>query len=246
MNNTINGKSVEQVVKELSVPFSEEDKEKTRQGFVSVNVQKYRDRLDSVVGVFNYSVEVIDTKYTETAILKTVAITIFYDDGRVAVTKHGDGGDLLVYPEGSTKPKDIGNTNESATSDAFKRACKLLRIGIDIYRENRVITGRESSLIPKHNSLGAPEVEEFKLVFNSPLIQDGSLRNSYHADVRTIEGELVTLVIWDDDARKLKNAGQFEEVLNISKRKGKIKLMGYFQVFGQKQYKQIVFVGGCL
>ena len=40
MNKTINGKSVEQVVKELSVPFSKEDKEKTDDGFISVNVQR--------------------------------------------------------------------------------------------------------------------------------------------------------------------------------------------------------------
>lgn len=245
MSNTINGKNIEQVVRELSIPFGEKDKEKTRNGFVSVNVQKYRDRLDSVIGVFNYSVEVVDTKYTETAILKTVAITIFYDDGRVAVTKHGDGGDLLVYPEGATKPKDIGNTNESAASDAFKRACKLLRIGVDVYHENRVLTGRESNLISGMNTPGAQEVKEFKLIFSSPLVQDGSIKNSYHADVRTVDGELVTLVIWEHDAQLLKERGQFDEVLNISKNKGKIRLMGFFQVFGQKQYKQIVFVGGC-
>lgn len=244
MLKTINGKSKEQITKELCRPFDDVFKENTYDGYVSVNVQRYRDRLDEVVGPLNYNVETIDTKYTNSYVLKTVAITIFYDDGSVATVKHGDGGAMFVYPEGSTKPKSPENTNESATSDAFKRACKLLRIGLDVYQQNRIITGKESELSHSVSQENTDRGTVFKLIFTSPLVQDGAMKNSYHADVKTSKGEKATLVIWQEDALQL---GQklLDDLIQRSRVGGRAKLYGTFQIFGKLQYKQIIYRGTC-
>lgn len=244
MLKTINGKSKEQVAEELSRPFDDMFKENTYDGYVSVSVQRYRDRLDEVVGPLNYNVETIDTRYTDSFILKTVAITITYDDGSIAAVKHGDGGAMFVYPQGTAKPKSPENTNESAASDAFKRACKLLRIGLDVYHQNRIITGKESELSRSVSMENTDKGTLFKLIFTSPLIQDGTMKNSFHAEVRTSMGETATLVIWENDAFHL-GPERLNDLVCRSRRGEKAKLYGYFQIFGNQQYKQIIYKGVC-
>lgn len=244
MNKTINGKTVQQVIEELTAPFLETDKDRRANSYVFVNVQRYRDRLDSVIGMFNYSVETKESFFNEYGIFKTVEISIYYDDGTLAVKKDGDGGDHFVFQKDSEirVPMNLGNTNESAESDAFKRACKKLGIGVDVYHENRKINGREQQL-PVRNVTG--QVEEFFLYFESALVQDSSMRNAYHCDVKTKQGECMTLVIWKEDALMLQQQDLFDALLKKSNEGGKAKLMGVYQVYGLKKYPQIVFKEVC-
>lgn len=236
MEKLINGKTKVAIMEELSVPFLDEFKEESN-GYIVVNVQRYLDRLDEVIGCLNYSLITKESVFTDVAIYKTVEIVIYYDDGTIAVSKSGDGGDTFVYPKETEKPKQPQNTNDSAMSDAIKRACKKLRIGLDVYHENRRLTGKEKS--PTREVTG--EIEEFRLYFKSELRQDGSLKNAYYADVETVDGMEATLVIWQEKVGELMRKGLFETLLDLSRKSGRAKLLGKYQVFGKKQFSQIVF-----
>ena len=99
----INGKKPEVIIEKLREPFSESLYEKNFDGFVSVNIQQYINRLDEIIGFFNYNIETVNTNVTKTAILKTVRITIKDDDGNVVKSVTGDGGASFVVPKESAR-----------------------------------------------------------------------------------------------------------------------------------------------
>ena len=80
-NKTINGKTLDVILKELQKPFPAKYQEKGYKNYISVNSQYYINRLDDVLGMFNYNIKTLETKYTTDVIFKTVEISIIYDDG---------------------------------------------------------------------------------------------------------------------------------------------------------------------
>lgn len=245
---TINKKTLEQVIQELQKPFEEEFHEKGYKDFVSVNVQHYLDRLDEVVGLFNYNIETIETIVTEQSILKTVKITVFDDDRNIMKIVTGDGGAKFIVPTGSDKQKDPDNTHDTAFSDAFKRACRRLGIGVDIYKLNRSLAGKDK---PSEATTCSREItnkmEEFRVFFTEPLVP--SQKNSYTAKVKDEKGEY-SLVIWEREIDLMKNMSKegityFDMLMDISKEKGKAKFKGVFQRYGRGNWPQIVYKEVC-
>lgn len=242
MGKTINGKSKKQIMEELSAPFKREQREKSEDDrYIYLNIQTCLDRLDEVVGCLNYNIETIDTRFVDNVIYKTVALTLLYDDGTVAVTKYGDGGAAMTFKKNedgtrSQFAKQPHNTNEAASNDAIKRACKKFRIGLEIYHENRRITGRET---PQKDVTG--EIEEVKFYFKSDLICDGKMQNSYHAKIETADGFSGTLVISQEKAYSLAQMGILQQLVEISKNKGRAKLMCIYQLYGDKKYPQFIY-----
>ncbi|WP_278407167.1 thiamine pyrophosphate-binding protein [Eubacterium ventriosum] len=158
-----------------------------------------------------------------------------------------------IYPKDSSKPttKPINpeNTNDSATSDAIKRACKKLRIGLDLFYQNRKISNKPNAseeleeLYKKYGNgrTSQPQntIETFKLIFKTPLIQ-GS-RNSYNATVVDAENNEYTLIIWSNKVNELKSRGIFEDLLKASQLRQKFTVKGTLQIYGPKREEQIIF-----
>ena len=252
-NKTINGKTLDVILKELQKPFPAKYQEKGYKNYISVNSQYYINRLDDVLGMFNYNIKTLETNYTTDVIFKTVEISIFYDDGTLAKVVTGDGGASFIYPKDSSKPttKPINpeNTNDSATSDAIKRACKKLRIGLDLFYQNRKISNKPNAseeleeLYKKYGNgrTSQPQntIETFKLIFKTPLIQ-GS-RNSYNATVVDAENNEYTLIIWSNKVNELKSRGIFEDLLKASQLRQKFTVNGTLQIYGPKREEQIIF-----
>ncbi len=248
MEVTINKKKPEEVIKELKKDFDESFYEKGFNGFISVNVQHYLDRLDKVVGLFNYDIETIETIVTEQSILKSVKITIFDDNRNIIKVATGDGGAEFIVPAGSDKQKDPDNTNDTAFSDAFKRACRRLGIGLDVYRLNRKLAGKDKiSKNTKCSRAVTGEIEEFHVIFTEPLV--ASQKNSYTAKVKDETGEY-SLVLWEREVEIMQNTyfegkSYFDMFKHLSDTKGKAKFKGVFQLYGRGDWPQIVYKEAC-
>ncbi len=241
----INGKKPEVIIEKLREPFSESLYEKNFDGFVSVNIQQYINRLDEIIGFFNYNIETVNTNVTKTAILKTVRITIKDDDGNVVKSVTGDGGASFVVPKESNKEKNPDNTNDTAFADAVKRACKRLGMGLDIYYLNHELSGKGRAAKKKQREITG-NVEEFRLIFTEPLVA-GS-KNSYTAHVKDDEGNEYSLVIWEREIEILQSISHqgvsyFDILQTISKKNGKAKINGLYQLYGRGNWPQIVFKG---
>lgn len=243
----INGKTKEQIISELGEPFAMEDLSKSETNFFYASYHKYIERLDSVVGKLNYSIIVgDDIRYDSQCIYKSVEIIIYDDEGKEVCRKAGCGGYRYVYPEGKQLPKEPENANDSAFSDAVKRACKLLGIGENVYQMNQEAKKSRNVVQSKPSYRECTDqIEDFYFTFNDVLIQDGSMKNSFHASVTTTEGLNATLVIWREDVAVLQQQGWFDSLVERSKEHGKAKVKGVYQEFGRNAYPQIVFKGVC-
>lgn len=255
---TINGKTLDVIQKELQKPFDSKYHEVGYKNYVSVNSQCYINRLDEVLGMFNYNIRTVETKYTQNTIFKTVEISIYYDDGTLAKTVTGDGGASFIFPKDADKttatPLSPENTNDSANSDAIKRACKKLRMGLELFYMNRKISNKPNAdeelqnIYEKYGKGRNPEpdnsINAFKLVFKTPLTQ-GS-RNSYSASVVDINGNNYTLIIWSNKVNELRNRGYFDKIMEISQMRERIAIKGTLQVYGAKREEQIIFEEVCV
>lgn len=275
MNRTINGKAPAEILKLLESPFESRFYEKNYAGYYSVNIQRYFDRLDEVVGCFNYNVETVGTQINKYGVLKTVRLTIMYDDGTVAKSVTGDGGAMFVIPkktdnksfkdndnindDNCSKPSGMDNTNEAAFQDAVKRACKRIRLGLDVYYMNRKKNGKanaDEQLKSLHSNYkpsttvdmtnqNVPSglVSEFKLFFRSKL-EPGS-RHSYKAIVSDQNNNTYTLIIWENKVKELKDRGIFDQLYKVSELLEKVRITGTYNLYGPNLEPQIVFEEVC-
>lgn len=150
MGKTINGKSLSQIMAELAADFPPEAiQTRDYDGVHYINVDDFRSRLNSVVGIDHYNerytpVEIIQAK--DTLAVKTLGtIELLDDDYNVIIVKQSPGGSNIAFPKmekvdasgkkvtGSDgKPvmipgnmtNSIPNDLDSACQDAFKRICR--------------------------------------------------------------------------------------------------------------------------
>jgi len=132
MARTINGKSFDEIIKELSAPFDVSDFQKNIFDFFYLPVEKYQQRLDEVVGILNY--DFVTTK-PQTCIIGTVphislcgTITLRDDDGNPVCSKSACGGAPVILKSKDNEAAAYKNDLETATQDVFKRCCKKLGI----------------------------------------------------------------------------------------------------------------------
>lgn len=274
MNKTINGKTPTEILKLLEEPFDSNFYETNYTGYYSVSIQRYFDRLDDILGCFNYNIETVETLINEYGVLKTVKLTILYDDGSVAKCVTGDGGAMFVIPKKSNnecennqngknyvinKPTGMDNTNEAAFQDAVKRACKRIRLGLDIYYMNRKKNGKtnaDEQLRNLHSNfkpsspvdmskqcVPSGKISEFKLYFRSKL-EPGS-RHSYKAIVSDQDNKTYTLIIWENKVNELKDKGLFDQLYKVSELLDKVRIYGTYNLYGPSLEPQIIFEEVC-
>ena len=104
MGKTINGKSLSQIMAELAADFPPEAiQTRDYDGVHYINVDDFRSRLNSVVGIDHYNerytpVEIIQAK--DTLAVKTLGtIELLDDDYNVIIVKQSPGGSNIAFPK---------------------------------------------------------------------------------------------------------------------------------------------------
>lgn len=146
MERTINGKTMKQIMEELQADFPQSAiLTRDYDGVKYINVDSFRERLDSVLGKEHYNelyeeVQIIQTR--DTISTRTKCRIEFLDDNfDVILIKESAGGSIINFPkltdeegnklkEESTSTTSIPNDIDAACQDAFKRICrKTLGLG---------------------------------------------------------------------------------------------------------------------
>lgn len=135
----VNGKGLDEVMRLLREPFpASQMKGGGRDGVKAFPVEVMEERLNSVVGGLGYDKIVGDFNVTEagntiTAVVK-MTVRLYADDDQVFLTRSAYGGaDIHLNDKGNAIA--VKSVISSAESDAFKRICSGLGIGIDQLRE---------------------------------------------------------------------------------------------------------------
>ena len=159
--------AAEKIREELAKPFDDSVLQKRSKGGANltyVPVAEVIARLNLVLGTENWA-EVesetwISSEFPNSMVSKvTISATI---DG-VTTTKIGYGGeDIKFYKAGSPnegKPLDLGDSYKGAHSDAFKKACTELGVGLDIARKDDALYHEEAEKQRLADD-AAPEADE--------------------------------------------------------------------------------------
>jgi len=127
------------IPKEFSDPFDSSLIEKRQDGMRYVDPIHYRKKLQDVVGL-NYDFENKGIYFpTPDYVVVTVSITVYLEDGTKLI-KTGSSGAAIVKAMREKKGKQVevlvvdhGTAVKIAESNAFKRACMDLGIGLELY-----------------------------------------------------------------------------------------------------------------
>ena len=196
---TVNGKSLAQIAKELSERFSEA--EPTRDGYMSIPIWAFEERLNSVVGIMNYNVLCTEGKLYnvngQDAIFVNMTLEIYSDNGEIILKKSACGGANVIIVKETQKPKSLKSDQEIAVSDAFKNCCKKLGMGIEQMREYS--QSRKKKGGPSYNSQGSGDAgEKGKLHHVRFMTGVDTNRGRFTAQVTDLDdGKQYSLVIFE-------------------------------------------------
>lgn len=133
------------ILSELCEPFPDTAVKRTEDKKAYIPAEYFRDRLNKVVGLYNYKDEYEDLdilNVKDSCVIK-VKCTLYLldDDGKPFLQKSAYGGATVIFPNivdssdpehkrknKATTSNTVPNTIASAEQDAFKRVCK--RIGM--------------------------------------------------------------------------------------------------------------------
>lgn len=199
---TINGKSLNEILDELSADIPEDLLKRTYDGYAYFGIQVYQDRLNAVVGRANY--DYMEDSLSSTVVSDVTAInvrgmiTLKYDDGSICLQRSAYGSENVGVrsgkedPEKAGKPNDLSNSIKAAATDAFVQCCKKLGIAEkqlrDIRSKDKKTGKGETS---RSNNSAA---KEYKLTIDGVVRAIGE--KGFKASA-TIDGrEKVSLKIW--------------------------------------------------
>ena len=213
MERTINGKTLPDIIKELSKPFNSGLFKENLYGFPYLPVEAYRERLDEVVGSFNYDVSIshpeLVTVGSRPQVMLKVAITIKDDKGSVVVTKEAPGGCAVILSNNTGEVVSLKNDEESASGDGFKRCCKLLGMATKQLKELR--DNKKESTLVQSNEASLP-TELYGVTIKERFSKMGK-SDGYSAKVSLENGTVTTLVIWKSAQEKIAEKIPFERFL---------------------------------
>ncbi len=200
---TINGKSLSEILDELSADIPEDLLKRTYDGYAYFSIQVYQDRLNTVVGRANY--DYMEDNLSSTVVSDVTAInvrgtiTLKYDDGSICLQRSAYGSENVGVrsgkegPEKAGKPNDLSNSIKAAATDAFVQCCKKLGIAERQLRDIRSKDkkpGKGETSSRSNNSAA----KEYKLTIDGVVRAIGE--KGFKASA-TIDGrEKVSLKIW--------------------------------------------------
>ena len=214
---TINGKPVSQIVEELATPFPEV--KYNTYGFPYVEYETYKERMDMVVGVFNYDYVLSEKSFTKVGEKSHISVigtlTIHDDVGNVIVTKSAVGGADIILSSGTKEAVKIGNDEKTASHDAFKSCCRMLGVADKQIREERKT---------RKSNVSAPQqegpVEVYRVQVTSAF---KTVKGGFKAPAVIVEtGENIMLVFWKsavDEVEKLIPFSKFIEAYRAEAQK---------------------------
>ena len=127
-----------EVARMLAEPFPEEmEKTIVKSGvqLVYLPISEVINRLNKVIGVNNWSFEIISVRRDEIDTDEIIAhVSLVATIDGLTVVKHGFGGQSVKRQRKDNKPVDLGNDFKGAVSDALKKAAQQLGVGLYLAR----------------------------------------------------------------------------------------------------------------
>lgn len=153
----------------LSEPFPAEMEREVQKGsarLVYIPISEVINRMNRIFGPLGWSHQVIscgrDPENSEWLIAHVRITTKITDDrGEQVVTSHDGFGGVEIKRKKSGEPLDIGNDYKGAVSDAVKKACQHLGVGLYLARDISAIEIDEASY-----SSQTEEMSELKEAYN--------------------------------------------------------------------------------
>ena len=130
--STINGKSLDTICQELKADIPRESIE-DRDGNFYIPVEVFKQRLDSVLGMWHYSIRTGNVQIVEIngsyQVLLSSSLTIYDDNGNEIITKEASGASQVIIVKDTQRPKSFKSDIAAAESDGLKQICKKIGIG---------------------------------------------------------------------------------------------------------------------
>lgn len=228
---TINGKNLDDILKELQADFPRKDiRTHGATQKLYIPVEKIKERLDTVLGIGNWDFVPISKPELwklgpdsyESCVL--TGKLVLYDDNRVPIERSAGGGADIIYPKGDTRPTSVANAVDSAVQDVFKRCAR--RFGI-AKPDQGLGTGTEGA--GKKHDKPEPVLMEVTVLGTFQALTRGGARLS----VRYQE-ESLTLMIWANQWKELQQS--YGSIFQIGKKLNAIKFYGTIGSYqGRKQ-----------
>lgn len=120
---------------EMFPPEMEATRTKGGTKLTYIPVSEVINRMNSVLGVENWSSEIVDVRRDSIDpdyVVAHVRVTARIND--IWITKDGMGGQTIKRTK-SGDIVDLGDEFKGATSDAFKKACQMLGVGLYLARK---------------------------------------------------------------------------------------------------------------
>jgi hypothetical protein len=137
-----------EIARLLSEPFPEEmEKVLVKSGveLVYLPISEVINRLNKVIGVNNWSFEIISVRRDEIDVDELVAhVALTAEIDGKSVVKHGFGGQSVKRAKSTQKPIDLGNDFKGAVSDALKKAAQQLGVGLYLARSADAMDAEEA------------------------------------------------------------------------------------------------------
>lgn len=230
---TINGKSLVEIEQALKKPFVPDDFKTNRYGYKYLPVDKYRSRMDEVIGIFNYdfitSEPIVSVVGTRPHIAVTGRITIRDDKGNEVTTKAACGGAQVIMTNDKNEAVVFKNDCDSAAEDVFKRCCKSLGIA-----EAQLRQMRPAESPNEFNTADPTEPQElFRVKLKEAFSSLGP--KGFGAMVDIIgENEPRKLIIWKAGQQEIEKFISMEQFLKSYKAGKEFSLYGYKSTFTKK------------
>lgn len=137
-----------EIAKLLAEPFPEEMEKvlvKSGVSLVYLPISEVINRLNKVLGVENWSFEIISVRRDEVDIDEIIAhVSLSAEIDGKSIVKHGFGGQSVKRQKKDNKPVDLGNDFKGAVSDALKKAAQQLGVGLYLARSTDAMDAEEA------------------------------------------------------------------------------------------------------
>jgi hypothetical protein len=122
----------------LNLPFRYEDYSINYEGQAYIGQQNIADRLNEVLGIFNWELELKEINVNmETFSVSVLGCLKAYDEeGKRWITRTQYGNDVMKIHRDETQPKAqaIEDAKKSAISDALKKCASWIGVASDVYQ----------------------------------------------------------------------------------------------------------------
>lgn len=127
-----------EIARQLAEPFPEEMEKvlvKSGVSLVYLPISEVINRLNKVLGVENWSFEIISVRRDDVDTDEIIAhVSLSAEIDGKSIVKHGFGGQTVKRQKKDNRPVDLGNDFKGAVSDALKKAAQQLGIGLYLAR----------------------------------------------------------------------------------------------------------------